>query len=374
MQFIASSSVLLKNLTQISSVIGTNTILPILEDFLFEIKKDKLTITGTDLETVVQIEMEITSADQGSICIPAKILVEALKNMPNQPLSFVIDENYGIEITSDNGKYKIIGEVSDTYPKIPVPVSATNFKLTSEVLSSTIAKTIYAVSTDDLRPAMMGVYFELGGEDAALRAVGTDAHRLVRYDRKDVEAPKQDAFIIPRKPLGILKGILTGGAEDVEISYNENHFFANFSNVQFSCRFIDARFPDYKVVIPKDNPYSLVLNRQDFLNALRRVIVFSTKSTNLVRFNVAGSELHLVAEDIDLNFAGDERMACQYDGEDIQIAFNARFLIEMLSNLSSDEVTIKLSTPNKAGILTPNTKDENEEYLMLCMPLMVANG
>ncbi len=369
MKFIVSSSALLKQLQHISGVINANTVLPILEDFLFEVEKNKLSVVATDLETVMRIQMEIEAKDSGKVCIPAKILLDSLKNIPDQPLTFNIDKNFGIEITSDNGKYKVMGENPDNFPKEPSADDTTSFKATSSALITAINKTLFSVSNDDLRPAMTGVFFEL--DKKGMQCVATDAHRLVKYKRTDVSCPKSDNFIVPKKPLTLLKSALPANDDEISISYNSNHFFVKHGTTQMSCRLIDARFPDYKVVIPADNPYKLVVNKNDFQGALRRVVIFSNKSTNQVVLNIAGSELELTAQDVDFSFEGDERMKCRYDGEDLAIAFNAKFLIEMLSAADSDDIKIELSTPTKAGIIKPTEKEDNEELMMLVMPLML---
>ncbi len=369
MKFIASSSALLKQLQQINGVINANTVLPILEDFLFVIEKNKLTVVATDLETVMKINMDIEAKDNGKVCIPAKILMDSLKNLPDQPLTFNIDKNFAIEITSDNGKYKVMGENPDNFPKEPSADTTTSFTMTSSALVTAINKTLFAVSNDDLRPAMTGVFFEL--DKKGLTTVATDAHRLVKYKRNDVSCPKTDNFIVPRKPLNLLKSALPDNQDELKLSYNSNHLFVDHGSTQMVCRLIDARFPDYKVVIPGDNPYKMVVSRTDFQSALRRVSIFSNKSTNQVALNITGSELQLTAQDVDFSFEGNERMKCQYEGEDMQIAFNARFLIEMLSATPSDEVKMELSTPTKAGIIKPIEQDEEEDLLMLVMPLML---
>ncbi len=371
MKFIVSSTQLLKHLQQISGVINANTVLPILEDFLFEIEKNKLTVVATDLETVMKIHLDIEAKDSGKVCIPSKILLESLKNIAEQPLTFNIDKNFGVEITSDNGKYKVMGENPDNFPKEPVADTATSFTMPSSALVTAINKSLFAVSNDDLRPAMTGVYFELDAK--GMTCVATDAHRLVRFKRTDVSCPKTDTFIVPKKPLTLLKSALPQNDDELQISYNSNHLFVKHNATELVCRLIDARFPDYKVVIPTDNPYKLTVNKNDFQGALRRVSVFSNKSTNQVALNISGSELQLAAQDVDFSFEGNERMACQYDGEDLQIAFNAKFLIEMLNAADTDEVVIELSTPTKAGIIKPTEVDENEELLMLVMPLMLNN-
>ncbi len=371
MKFIVSSSALLKQLQQINGVINANTVLPILEDFLFEIEKNRLTVVATDLETVMKVHLDIESKESGKVCIPARILMDSLKNIPEQPLTFNIDKNFGLEITSDNGKYKVMGENPDNFPKEPVADDTNNFTMTSSALVTAINKTLFAVSNDDLRPAMTGVFFEL--DKKGITCVATDAHRLVKYKRTDVKCPKTDTFIAPKKPLNLLKAALPDNDDELTLSYNSNHLFVKHGGTELVCRLIDARFPDYIVVIPADNPYKLTISKSDFQNALRRVSVFSNKSTNQVALSISGSELQLAAQDVDFSFEGNERMACQYDGEDLQIAFNAKFLIEMLGAADTADVNIELSTPTKAGIIKPTETEENEELLMLVMPLMLNN-
>jgi DNA polymerase-3 subunit beta len=369
MKFIVSSSSLLKHLQQISGVINANTVLPILEDFLFEIEGRRLNIVATDLETVMKVQMDVESKENGRVCIPAKILMDSLKNIPDQPLTFNIDKNFAVELTSDNGKYKVMGENPDNFPKEPTADDTTPFTMPSSALVTAINKTLFAVSNDDLRPAMTGVYFELNTN--FIQFVATDAHRLVRYKRTDVRCPKTESFIVPKKPLNLLKNALPDNEDELTISYNSNHLFVAHGTTQLICRLIDARFPDYKVVIPTDNPYKLVVNKNDFQSGLRRVSVFSNKSTNQVALTISGSELQMAAQDVDFSFEGNERMSCQYDGEDLQIAFNARFLIEMLNAAETGEVKVELATATKAGIIKPTESEENEDLLMLVMPLML---
>lgn len=371
MKFIVSSSSLLKQLQQISGVINANTVLPILEDFSFDITDKKLSITATDLETVMRVQMDVESNENGRVCVPARILLDSLKNIPDQPLTFTIDKNFGIEITSNNGKYKMMGENPDNFPKEPVADDTNNFTMPSSALVTAINKTLFAVSSDDLRPAMTGVFFELNKD--YVQFVATDAHRLVRYKRTDVNCPNNDSFIVPKKPLNLLRNVLPDNDDEITVSYNSNHLFVTHGTTRLICRLIDARFPDYKVVIPADNPYKLVVNKADFQGALRRINVFSNKSTNQVALAISGSELQLTAQDVDFSFEGNERMSCDYNGEDLQIAFNAKFLIEMLNAADDNEVKVELSTPTKAGIVKPIEQEEGSDLLMLVMPLMLNN-
>lgn len=369
MKFIASSSSLLKHLQQISGVISSTSVLPILDNFLFDIEDRRLNIIATDLETVMRVQMEVESNDNGKVCIPAKILIDTLKNLPDQPLTFDIDEQYAIEITSDTGKYKVLGENPDNFPKEPEAEATNTFTMNSTSLVTAINNTLFAASNDDLRPAMTGVLFDMTTD--ALQFVATDAHRLVKYVRSDVKCPDDTSIIVPKKPLHLVRNIFPNDDSTLELSYNDKHLFVSKDATRLVCRLIDARFPDYRVVIPADNPFTLVVNRSDFQNALRRLMVFSNKSTNQVVLTITGNELALASQDIDLSFEGNERMSCQFDGEDMQIAFNAKFLVEMLNVTDTDEVKISLSTPTRPGILKPSEIGEDEDILMLVMPLMI---
>lgn len=371
MRFIVTSTALLKNLQQISGVISANTVLSVLEDFLFELKGNTLTLTATDLETMMRVQLDVNDAQgDGRICIPSKILLDYLKNLPEQPITFNINEqDLSIEMSSDVGKYKIGGEKADDFPKEPAPGDTTSFSMSSIALIESINKTLFAVSNDTLRPAMTGVFFELMTDSITL--VSTDAHRLVRFRREDVSCPQQDGFVVPKKPLQQLRSTLSADETRLELSYNGSHLFVTNNRLSMSCRLIDARFPDYKAVIPADNPYRLTINRADFISALRRVSIFANKTTNQVVLDINGNALQLSAQDIDFSFEGKEMLSCQYTGEDMKIAFNAKLMIEMVNNMDGGELNIELSTPTRAGIFRPVEKVEHEDVLMLLMPLMV---
>lgn len=371
MRFIVSSSALLKHLQQIGGVISANTVLSVLEDFLFELKGNTLTLTATDLETMMRVQVDVNDAQgDGRICIPSKILLEYLKNLPEQPITFTISEqDLSIEMSSDVGKYKIGGEKADDFPKEPAPGDATSFTLPSIALIEGINRTLFAVSTDTLRPQMTGVYFELAPDN--LTFVSTDAHRLVRLRRDDIHCPATEGFIVPRKPLHQLRTTLPADETQLQLSYNSSHLFVSTNRLSMSCRLIDARFPDYKAVVPTDNPYRLTVNRADFISALRRVSIFSNKTTNQVVLDINGNALQISAQDIDFSYEGKETLSCQYTGEDMKIAFNAKLMIELVSNIDGAELNVELSTPTRAGIFRPMEKADNEDLLMLLMPLMV---
>ncbi|SMD43467.1 DNA polymerase-3 subunit beta [Aquiflexum balticum DSM 16537] len=372
MKFIVSSSALLKQLSTINGVVTTNPVVPILENFLFEIKGGKLTITASDLQTSMITEIDVEAKEDGNIAVPAKILIETLKNLPEQPVTFSIDpDTYSIEISSDNGRYKLAGENATDFPKIPTVSNATVVDMSTEILSSAISNTIFATSNDELRPAMTGVYINLSSTNTTF--VATDGHRLIRYRRVDVASQDDASIIIPRKALNLLKSTLPSENVPVAVEFNSSNAYFKFNSIKMICRLIDERFPDYENVIPVDNPNHMTIDRLEFLGSLRRIAIYANKTTHQVRLKLTGSELQISAEDLDFSNEANERLSCDHDGEDIEIGFNAKFLVEMLNNLSSKEVTLKFSAPNRAGLIVPSDKSDNEDILMLVMPVMLNN-
>jgi DNA polymerase-3 subunit beta len=370
MRFIVSTSTLLKQLQSVSGALSNSTVLPILENFLFEIKDGNLTISATDLQTSMTTSLMVEAKENGRIAIPSRILLDTLKSLPEQPIAFNIDDTtFAIEINAGDGKYKLSGENGEDFPKIPVVENASSVNLPASVLAEAINKTIFAVSNDELRPAMTGVYCQLS--TSSLTFVATDAHKLVRYRRKDAKAASTASFILPKKALNLLKSALPAEDINVSVEYNSTSAFFKFSNINLVCRLIDERYPDYEAVIPKNNPNKLTIDRQAFLSSLNRVAIYANKTTHQVRLKINGSELNISSEDIDFANEAHERLSCQYDGEDIEIGFNAKFLIEMLKNLAGEEVVLEMSTPNRAGLLLPQNGDENEDVLMLVMPVML---
>jgi DNA polymerase-3 subunit beta len=372
MKFIVSSSALLKQLSGINGVITTNPVVPILENFLFEIDGGTLTVTASDLQTSMITELEVESKESGSIAVPAKILLETLRNLPEQPVTFTIDEEtYSIAISSDNGHYKLAGENATDFPKVPSVSNDFSVTLSTDVLSSAINNTIFATSNDELRPAMTGVYMNL--TDTNTTFVATDGHRLVRYRRVDVASDNGNAIIIPRKALNLLKLTLPAENTDVAVEFNVSNAFFRFNNIRMICRLIDERFPDYENVIPGDNTNKMTIDRQEFLSSLKRIAIYANKTTHQVRLKLTGSELQISAEDLDFSNEANERLSCEHDGEDLEIGFNARFLIEMLNNIESSKVEMDFSESNRAGLILPAEKDDNEDILMLVMPVMLNN-
>lgn len=370
MRFVVSTSSLLKKLQLVGGVISSNTVLPILEDFLFTIENGKLTIVSTDLETSMSTTLEVEAKEDGKIAIPAKILLDTLKTLPEQPLTFSFDEKtFAIEISSATGKYKLAGDNPEDFPKIPLAEDAAEVEMPSDVLSTAVNQTLFAVSNDELRPAMTGVYFQL--EPDGVTFVATDASKLVKYKRKDVTSKEAASFIVPKKALGLLKGSLPSEDILVTIAYNNSNAFFTFNETRLICRLVDAKFPDYNAVIPVNNENKLMIGKTDLQNTLKRVAIFSNKTTFQVVLNISGNELKVSSQDLDFSNEAFERMVCNYEGSDIEIGFNARFLIEMLGIMHGKEVVLELSTPTRAGILLPSEPDENEELLMLVMPVML---
>lgn len=370
MKFIASSSQLLKQLQVLGGVINSNNTLPILDNFLFELDNNELKITASDLESTMSSIIEVESESKGAIAISSRLLLDTLKTFPDQPLTFKTEDNSTIEISSSHGKYDMAYFNGDEFPKAVAIESPSKTVINGGILAAAISKTIFAAGNDDLRPVMSGVFFQFSPE--SLTFVATDAHKLVKYTRTDVVAEEVAEFIMPKKPLNILKGILGNNETDVTIEYNNSNAKFVFDNVVLECRLIDGKYPNYEAVIPKENPNRLTVDRKAFLNSTRRVSIFSSKTTHQIRLKMAGTELNISAEDIDYSNKADERLNCDYQGDDMQIGFNSRFLTEMLSNLESDDILIEMSLPNRAGILTPvDGTDEGEEITMLVMPVML---
>ena len=349
MKFIVSSSQLLKQLQVLGGVINNNNTLPILDNFLFELSENQLKVSASDLETTMSSVVDVESDSSGSIAVSARLLLDTLKTFPDQPLTFKTEGDSTIEISSDQGKYDMAYFGGDEFPKAVSLPSPSKTVVPAHILGTAISKTIFAAGNDDLRPVMSGVFFQFSSQ--SLTFVATDAHKLVKYSRTDVTADQTAEFIMPKKPLNLLKGILGGSESEVTIEYNDANAKFTFDNIVLVCRLIDGKYPNYEAVIPKENPNKLTVDRASFLNSVRRVSIFSSKTTHQIRLKMAGTELNISAEDLDFANKADERLSCDYQGDDMQIGFNSRFLSEMLNNLNSNEVLIEMSLPNMIFLL-----------------------
>lgn len=372
MKFIVSSSYLLKQLQVLGGIINSNNTLPILDNFLFDLDGNSLRVSASDLETTVSSRLDVESSEKGMVCIPARLLLDTLKTFPEQPLTFTVEDNNTVEISSNHGKYALAYASGEEFPSAVELKDPSVTVVQGDILATAISKTIFASGNDDLRPVMSGVFFQFGTD--GLTFVATDAHKLVKYTREDVQASETAEFIMPKKPLNLLKSILAASEEEVTIEYNESNAKFTFESTELVCRLIDGKYPNYEAVIPKENPNKLSIDRNQFLNSVRRVSIFSNKTTHQIRLKIAGAELNISAEDIDYSNKAEERLTCDYQGDDMQIGFNSRFLTEMLNNLNSDDVTLEMSLPNRAGILTPaDGLDDGEKVTMLVMPVMLNN-
>ncbi len=370
MKFVVSSSVLLKQLSAINGVVSTNPIVPILENFLFNLEKNTLTVTASDLQTVMITEIEVEGGDKGAIAVPAKLLLDTLRGLPEQPITFNVDEDtFGTEIVSDNGRYKLSGENPIDFPKTPGVNRGQSVDFSSTALGTAIANTIFATSTDDLRPAMTGVFVQIGTENATF--VATDGHRLVRYRRTDIQAAADTSMIIQRKALNLLKSCLPADDVPLKAEFTASNAFFSFNNIRMICRLIDERFPDYENALPTNNPNTLTINRMEMLNSLRRISIYSNRTTHQVRLKMEPGKLSISAEDLDYSNEANEKLMCEFNGEPMEIGFNAKFLIEILSNLVCKNITFELSAPNRAGLIIPVEQEDNEDILMLVMPVML---
>ena len=374
MKFIVASGELQKALNVVSGVISSSQSRPILENFLFELENEILKITASDGETTLITSLAVKSDDQGKIAVPAKIFQDLIKTFGDQPLTFSVKDSESgegglLEILDEKDNYEVALDNAEDYPELPEFDASQKVTLASGVLADALSNTLFATSNDSLRPVMTGVLFQFTEKETNF--VSTDSHRLVVYKRTDVTNKEAVEFIMPKKPLSIFKNILSNSNDEVTIEFNENMAKFTFGENIWICRLIDGKYPNYSAVIPKENPNVLTVNRNLLLSSIRRASILSNKSTNQVRFKLSGNVLHLHAEDTEYANKADMQIPCDYNGDDINIGFSSKFLTEMLSVLASDDVTMKMSQPNRPGIVEPvDGLEENESILMLSMPVI----
>ena len=374
MKFIVASGELQKALNVVSGVISSSQSRPILENFLFELENEILKITASDGETTLITSLAVKSDDQGKIAVPAKIFQDLIKTFGDQPLTFSVKDSESgegglLEILDEKDNYEVALDNAEDYPELPEFDASQKVTLASGVLADALSNTLFATSNDSLRPVMTGVLFQFTEKETNF--VSTDSHRLVVYKRTDVTNKEAVEFIMPKKPLSIFKNILSNSNDEVTIEFNENMAKFTFGENIWICRLIDGKYPNYSAVIPKENPNVLTVNRNLLLSSIRRASILSNKSTNQVRFKLSGNVLHLHAEDTEYANKADMQIPCDYNGEDINIGFSSKFLTEMLSVLGSEDITMKMSQPNRPGIVEPvDGLDENEHILMLSMPVI----
>ena len=381
MRFITNSQQLLKQLQSLGGVLSVNNAVPIIACYHFHLEDGKLTIKTTDLSTtlVSTMEVETPHMDQAEeVAIPSKLLLDAIKAFDDVPMTFTVDQqNHNITIETGSGKYSLAGMDAETYPTMPSGETTGSLTMSSTALVEALNKTLFATSNDDMHPMMTGVYCEMTPD--GITFVATDAHKLVRYRRSDTTSDESTNFILPKKPINVVRNILATRKEETEVTleFNNTNVFISFDNFYIVCRLVDGRYPNYEAAIPKDNPRKLILDRQSFLNALRRVSIFASEATRQVRLSLTETQMEISAEDHEFSNMAHESIPCQYEGEPMEIGFNAKFLTEMLSNIDTEQVMIEMSHPSRAGIIFPYSEEADEEkkedILMLVMPVMLAN-
>lgn len=381
MNFIVNSQQFLKQLQSLSGVLSSSNTMPIIGCFHLHLEENKLTVKTTDLSTtlVAQIEVETGRMEEAAeVAVPSKMLLEILKSFDDAPLTFNVDtKSYAITISSGEGEYNLAGMDAETYPTMPKAEGTSTAHMSCTALVDAINKTYFATSNDEMHQQMSGIFCEMTPDGVTF--VATDAHKLVRYRRKDVTSEESTNFILPKKPITIVKNILAGRKDDgdVTLEYNNTNLFITFENFYIVCRLVDGRYPNYEAAIPKDNPNRLIVDRLSFLNTLRRVSIFASEATRQVRLSIAADRLTISAEDLEFSNKAHESMPCQYEGDPMDIGFNAKFLTEMISNLNSEQVLIEMSHPSRAGIIFPfgdEKTDAPDDILMLVMPVMLANS
>ncbi|MEQ9308273.1 MAG: DNA polymerase III subunit beta [Balneolaceae bacterium] len=367
MKFSVSSSELNKGLSAVIGAVPSKATLPILETILFQCEDGKLKLTATDLEISIIEYIEADIEEEGAVAIPARRLLETLRQLPNITVFFDVDDRKNINFRTDKGTYKLVGDEADEFPEVPNLDEGTHIKSTSELIHKAINKTLFAVSSDDLRPAMMGVYFQIGTEES--KFVATDGHRLVKYTNREITADKDVNFIIPDKALSLIQKTISG--ENCDVTVTEDHTRFKSGNTILITRLINEQYPNYDSVIPRDNDKFLTISKEQMLSTVKRVAIFSSSTTRQIRLQLESDKLTIRAEDLDMSSEAKETINCEYSNEGMEIGFNAKYLGDVLSNIDDKEVSFEFSSPNRAGIVKPSTKDESEDILMLVMPVML---
>lgn len=371
MKFNVSSTKLFAPLQTVSRVVASKNTLPILDNVLFELEGDTLTLTASDGETTIRTSITVEQAEgAGKVAFGARLLFDTLKGFPEQPLTFQIDDhNFGLNITSPNGTYSVVGVNGMEYPQMPQDDYQNAFTIPSETLLDAVNKTSFCMADDELRPVMNGVYFDLAEDKITL--VATDAHRLARYTNTAVKPAQTGGFILPKKPALILRQILLKDGDDVTVNYGEKKIAFSFGQTTVVGRQIEGRFPNYNAVIPQNNNNEIIIDRQTLINACRRVAIFANSGTGLLRLALDTDQIKISAQDIDFSTSAEETVTCSYTGTPMAIGFKAQFLIDILSTITSTDVKLKLADPARAGLILPAESEENQELLILLMPMLL---
>lgn len=374
MKFIVSSTSLFSHLQAVSRVINSKNSLPILDCVLMEIKEGILSLTASDSESTLTTSLPVNDSDSdGRFAISAKKFIDSLKEIPEQPLTFDVDTTtFGLTLHYQNGKYSLVGQNADDFPMAPaLNADAMHIAMDSKVFVNGINRTIFATAEDELRPVMNGIYLDMTPEDITF--VASDGHRLVRNKSVAAHADAKSAFILPKKPANIWKTLLPKDEDQITIDFDEKNAVITSSEYKMVCRLIEGRYPNYNSVIPKDNPYKIQIDRSTLISGLRRVSIFSSQASSLIKLHLENNQIQISAQDIDFSTSAEETLNCEYSGNPMSIGFKSTFLIDILSNLSADEVVIELADPSRAGVIIPAQQEENDDVLMLLMPMMLSD-
>jgi DNA polymerase-3 subunit beta len=372
MKFIIPGNVLLGYLQTVGKVIATKNIIPILDCFLFQLSDNQLTITGADAETRITTTSEVLNAEgEGKFAIPSKNLLDALRELPDQPITFVINEtNHEVLIYYENGKYSFIAQNGDEYPTSkPLQIEVHELIIKTKDLLNGISSTLFASAHDELRPVMNSIFFDMDPERVIF--VASDGHKLVRLKNSRLSGNKSSSFILPRKPANLLRTILLREEGETVINFDLNYIHIILPHFTLISRLIEGHYPNYNAVIPNESPYRIIVDRLNFLNALKRVTLFSNPGNSLIKLQILANKIFITAQDIDYSIAAEELVLCNYEGNEITIGFKGTYLIEMLNNISSNEIIFELADVTRAGLILPKENKENEDLLMLLMPMML---
>lgn len=372
MRFSISSSALSSRLTTLAKVVNSKNSLPILDSFLFEVHNGELTITASDSENVMRTTLALDSCDgEGNFAVNNHTILDAVKELAEQPLA--IDINYDewkMYVTYQNGSYNFPVQNADEFPRAQaVSEGATTIVTNARILNDNITRSIFATAQDELRPVMNGIYFDLTADSLAI--VASDGHKLVRNRNYSIKNDNAASFILPKKPANLLRTVLAKDENEVVVKFDERSAEISFADGVLTCRLIEGRYPNYNSVIPQDNPNKLTVDRKGLVGALRRVLPFASDSSQLIRFHVENGNLEVSAEDIDFSTSAKESVACDYDGQSMSIGFKGSSMVEILNNLESERVIVELADPSRAGVVVPEEQPENEEVLMLIMPMLL---
>jgi len=372
MKFVVSSTALSSHLQAISRVINSKNALPILDCFLFELEDGKLSVTVSDSETTMVTSLDVNESDaNGSFAVGAKTILDALKEIPEQPLSFEINvETYEISVQYQNGKYSLVGQNADEYPQSPsLGDNAVRLEMNADLVLRGINRALFATADDELRPVMNGIYFDITTEDITF--VASDGHKLARSKTFAAKGSERAAFILPKKPASLLKNLLPKESGAVTIEFDDRNAVFTLENYRMVCRLIEGRFPNYNSVIPQNNPHKVTIDRLQLISALKRVSIFSSQASSLIKLRMQENLVVISAQDIDFSTSAEESLVCQYQGAPMSIGFKSTFLIDILNNIASTDVIIELADPSRAGVIVPLEQEEDDDLLMLLMPMML---